>query len=190
MVCLVWLGVASIYSRARGPSGAMLQVAIGMGDGRGRCGVSWRCSTTWSRGMGRCGLVWNGRCSARQRRRLRRRAVAVRHGAANGDVWRSPGSVGIVYARGEGGARSVGDGRGWRSGARSAWSLARLAWFVRVVQGLATLAAGTWSGGGRWAASQTRLARLVLPLACCPQWGDIGVLGCSPLMTMASSRGC
>ena len=121
--------MASIYSRARGPSGrtvsssgATLQAANGMGKGRGWCCVSWRCSTTWSRGMGRCGLVWNGRCSARQRRRLRRRAVAVRHGAANGDVWRSPGSVVIVCARGEGGARSVGDGRGWRSGARSAWS--------------------------------------------------------------------
>src|SRR3954467_7639114 len=59
--------------------------------------------------------VWNTRCSARQRRRLRRRAVAVRHGAANGDVWRSPGSVVIVYALGEGGARFVGFGRGWRT---------------------------------------------------------------------------
>src|SRR4051794_15265921 len=95
------------------------------------------------------------RCSARQRRRPRRRAVAVRHGAANEDVWWSPGSVGIVYARGEGGTRSVSAGRGWRSGARSAWLLARLAWFVHVVQGLATLAAGTVSGGGWWAASQT-----------------------------------
>ena len=51
------------------------------------------------------------------------------------------------------------------------------AWLVRVVQGLATLAAGTGSGGGRWAASQTRLARLVLPLACCPHWGDMVRLG-------------
>src|SRR3954465_14689437 len=66
--------------------------------------------------MGRCGLVWNERCSARQRRRLRWRAVAVRHGAANGDVWRSPGPVGIVYARSEGGARSVGVCRAWRTG--------------------------------------------------------------------------
>src|SRR3954466_11901535 len=103
-------GVASIYSRARGPSGrkvssseAMLQEANGMGKGRGRCCVSWRCSTAWSRVMGRCGLVWNGRCSARQRRRSRRRAVAVWRGALNGDVWRSPGSVVIVCARGEGG---------------------------------------------------------------------------------------
>src|SRR3954468_1455140 len=49
-------------------------------------------------------MVWNTRCSARPRRRLRRRAVAVRHGAANEDVWRSPGSVAIVYARSKGGA--------------------------------------------------------------------------------------
>src|SRR3954465_13272343 len=56
------------------------------------------------------------RRSARQRRRLRWRAVDVRHGAANGDVWRSPGSVVIMYARSEGGARSVGFGRGRRSG--------------------------------------------------------------------------
>ena len=48
---------------------------------------------------------------------------------------------------------------------------------MRVVQGLATLVAGTVSGGGRWAASQTRLARLVLPLAFCPHWGDMGALG-------------
>ena len=66
-------GVASIYSRARGPmgrtvssSGAMVQTAIGMGEGRGRCGVPWRCSTTWFRGMGRCGLVWNMRRSDRK----------------------------------------------------------------------------------------------------------------------------
>jgi hypothetical protein len=121
--------VASIYSRARGPtgrtvrsSGAMVREAIGMVEGRVRCGVPWRCSTTWFRGVGRYGLLWNTRRSALQRRRLRRRAMAVRHGAANGDVWRSPGSVVIVCARGEGGARSVGGGRGWRSGARSAWS--------------------------------------------------------------------
>ena len=123
---------------------------------------------------------------ARQMRRLRRRAVAVRHEAANEDVWWYPRSVGIVYACGEGGARSVGAGRGWRSGARSAWLLARLAWFVRVVQGLATLAAGTVSGGGWWAASQTRLARLNLLLACCLHWDGMGVLGCSPLMAMPS----
>src|SRR3954465_9926467 len=86
------------------------------------------------------------RRSARQRRRLRRRAVAVRHGAANGDVWRSPGSVVIVYARGEGGARSVGMCRGRRSGACSAWLLASWARSVRVVQGLATFKRWTWSG--------------------------------------------
>src|SRR4051812_10085296 len=124
--------------------------------------------------MGRCGLVWNGRCSARQRRRLRRRVVAMGHGAANGDFWWSPGSVGIVYARGEGSARSVGFGRGWCSGARSAWSPAGWALFVRVVQGLATLAAGTVSGGGRWAASQTCWLSLLLLLACCRLWGGKG----------------
>src|SRR3954471_20881589 len=103
------------------------------------------------------------RRSARQRRRLRRRAVAVRHGAVavrHEDVWRSPGSVGIVYARGEGGARSVGFGRGWCSGAHSAWSLAVWARFVRVVQGLARLAAGTVSGW--WTASQTCWLGLLL----------------------------
>jgi hypothetical protein len=72
------------------------------------------------------------------------------------------------------------------------WRTLGMVWacLVRVVQGLATLAAGTGSGGGRWAASQTRLARLVLPLACCRLWGGIEVLGCSPLMAMASSQGC
>ena len=190
-------GVASIYSRARGPtgrtvssSGAVVQTAIGMGDCRGRCGVPWRYSKTWFRGVGRCGLVWNMRRSARQRRRLLRRAVAVHHGAANEDVWWSPGSVGIVYARGKGGARSVGFGRGWRSGARSAWSLAVWARSVRVVQGLATLAAGTVSGGGQWVASQTCWLGLLLLLACCRLWGGKGVLGCSPLMAMASSQWC
>ena len=160
MVCLVRLGVASIYSRARGPTGrtvssswSMVQTAIGMGDGRGRCGAPWRCSTTRWRDVGRCGLVWNTRCSARQRRRLRRRAVAVRHGAVNGDVWRSPGSVVIMYASGEGGARSVGVGRGWRSSACSAWLLAGWARSVHVVQGLARFGRWTGSGGGRWAAS-------------------------------------
>ena len=32
-------------------------------------------------------------------------------------------------------------------------------------------------GGKAWATSQTRLARLVLLLACCPHWGDMGALG-------------
>jgi hypothetical protein len=32
-------------------------------------------------------------------------------------------------------------------------------------------------GREAWATSQTRLARLVLPLACCPHWGDMGALG-------------
>ena len=40
----------------------------------------------------------------------------MRHGAANGDVWRSPGTVVIVYARREGGARSVGVCQAWLMG--------------------------------------------------------------------------
>ena len=197
MVCSNRAGVASIYSRARGPSGrkvsssgATLQAANGMGKGRGRCCVSWRCSTKWSRGMGRCGLVWNGRCSARQRRRLRRRAVAVWHGAANGDVWRSPGSVVIVCARGEGGARSVGFSRAWRSfacSARLTEERARRSW---VLWSMSSRQGWSRGGGEPWVISQTRLARLVLPLACCRLWGGIEVLGCSPLMAMASSQGC
>ena len=62
-------------------------------------------------------------------------------------------------------------------GALSAWLLASLAWSVRVVQGLASLAAGTGSGGGVLACSQTRLARLVLLVACCRLWGGNGSLG-------------
>src|SRR3954466_3936983 len=62
-------------------------------------------------------------------------------------------------------------------GALSAWLQSGLAWSVCVVQGLASLAAGTGSGGGVLACSQTRLARLVLLVACCPHWGDNGALG-------------
>src|SRR3954470_4234816 len=59
----------------------------------------------------------------------------------------------------------------------SAWSTAAQArrswwfWLLSARQG--------WSRGGgeAWATSQTRLARLVLPLACCPHWGDMGALG-------------
>src|SRR3954465_7751180 len=59
----------------------------------------------------------------------------------------------------------------------SAWSTAARArcswrfWLLSARQG--------WSRGGgeAWATSQTRLARLVLPLACCPHWGDMGALG-------------
>src|SRR3954466_844027 len=71
------------------------------------------------------------------------------------------------------------------------WRTLGMVWacLARVVQGLATLAAGTGSGGGRWAASQTCWLGLLLLLACCPLWGDMGLLGCSPLMGMASSQG-
>src|SRR3954464_14960503 len=59
----------------------------------------------------------------------------------------------------------------------SAWSTAARArrswrfWLLSTRQG--------WSRGGgeAWATSQTRLARLVLPLACCPHWGDMDALG-------------
>src|SRR3954469_14959278 len=114
-------------------------------------------------------MVWNVRCSVRPRRRLRRRAVATGHGATNGDVWRSPGSVVIVYARGEGGARSVGVCRGRRSGACSAWLLASWARSVHVVQGLARFERWTGSGGGVLACSHTCWLGLFILLACCPQ---------------------
>src|SRR3954465_2935200 len=76
----------------------------------------------------------------------------------------------------------------WRG---ALWRTLGMVWacLVRVVQGLAMLAARTGSGGGRWAASQTCWLGLLLLLACCPHWGDMGVLGCSPLMAMASSQG-
>ncbi len=77
------------------------------------------------------------------------------------------------YGRGAACARVSGTAL-WRVPGMVQTHWARL---VRVVQGLATLAVGTVSGGGRWASSQTRLARLVLPLACCPHWVDMGALG-------------
>jgi hypothetical protein len=97
--------------------------------------------------------------------------------AANERVCGVAGVLAIMRARGEGGARSVGVCRGWRSGAFSAWSQRRLAWPGRVVQWLALLAAGTGSGGGVLASSLTRLARLVLLVACCRPWGGNGSLG-------------
>ena len=50
------------------------------------------------------------------------RTTCVVRAAANKRVCGVAGMVAITYARGKGGARSVGAGRGWRSGARSAWS--------------------------------------------------------------------
>src|SRR4051812_5602332 len=124
------------------------------------------------------------RCSTRQRWRLRRRAGDVRHGATNGDVWRSPGSVVIMYAHCEGGTWSVGAYRGRRSGACLAWWLASWVRSVRVVQGLATFERWTGSGGGVLACSQTCCLGLFLLLACCPHWGDMVSFGCSPLMAL------
>ena len=96
---------------------------------------------------------------------------------ANEHVWRDAGVLVITHASGEGGARSVGAGRGWRTGALSARTHRGLAWSCRVVQGLAVLGARTGSGGGVLASSQTRLARLVLLVACCRPWGGNGALG-------------
>ena len=62
-------------------------------------------------------------------------------------------------------------------GVLSAWLLARLAWFVRVVQWLATFERGTGSGGGVLAYSQTCWLGLFLLLACCLHWGDMCALG-------------
>ena len=59
------------------------------------------------------------------------------------------------------------------------WRTLGMVWarLVRVVQGLATLEAGTGSGGGRWATSQTCWLGLLLLLACCRLWGGNGALG-------------
>src|SRR4051812_47109953 len=157
-----------------------------MGKGRGRCCVSWRCSTTWSRGMGRCGLVWNGRCSARQRLRLRRRAVAVWHGAVNGDVWRSPGSVVIVYERDEGGTRSVDAGRGWRSGACSAWSGRDLCVWSRAWQ---RSRLGQVVAGGGGVPPPQGLHREFFLFPPVPKGGGTVGLAGSPLLAMANHRG-
>ena len=73
--------------------------------------------------------------------------------AANGRVCGVAGVVVIARARGEGGARSVGVCRGWRTGALSACSQRGMAWLGRVVQWLALLEAGTGSGGGVLASS-------------------------------------
>ena len=62
-------------------------------------------------------------------------------------------------------------------GALSAWLQRRLARSVRVVQGLASLAAGTGSGGGVLACSQTCWLGLVLLLARCRHVGGKGALG-------------
>src|SRR4051812_19060364 len=85
--------------------------------------------------------------------------------------------VGCMLAGGKGSRWSgcVGTVRALRC--TSAWSTAAQArrswlfWLFSMGQG--------WSRGGgeAWATSQTRLAWLVLPLACCPHWGDMGALG-------------
>src|SRR3954465_5823060 len=62
-------------------------------------------------------------------------------------------------------------------GGLSPWLLARLAWFVRVVQWLATLERWTGSGGGMLACSQTCWLGLFLLLACCRHGGDKGAFG-------------
>src|SRR4051812_12365579 len=128
------------------------------------------------------------RRSARERRRLQRRAVATGHGRCNGHVWSVPGVVATVYASGEGGARSVGFGRAWRSAtclARVVEARARRSWVL-----CSTSSRQGWSRGGgeAWVISQTRLARLVPLLACCLHWGGMGGFGCSPLMTFAKLK--
>ena len=62
-------------------------------------------------------------------------------------------------------------------GMLSAWLLARLTWFVRVVQWLATFERGTGSGGGVLSCSQTCGVSLFLLLAGCRHGGDNGAFG-------------
>src|SRR3954469_2470669 len=62
-------------------------------------------------------------------------------------------------------------------GALSAWLLASLAWFVRVVQWLAGFKRWTGSGGGVLACCQTCWLGLFLLLACCRHVGDKGAFG-------------
>ena len=69
MVCSIRLGVASIYSRARGPtgrtvssSGAMLQAAIGMGEGRGGAVFPGDAQRHGFEAWG--GAAWSGTCDA------------------------------------------------------------------------------------------------------------------------------
>ena len=62
-------------------------------------------------------------------------------------------------------------------GALSAWLLASLAWFVRVVQGLTRFERWTGSGGEVLACSQTCWLGLVLLLARCRHVGGKGALG-------------
>src|SRR4051812_21884767 len=78
-----------------------------------------------------------------------------------------------MHAHGE---RSVGVCQGWRYGALSACLQSGLAWLGRVVQWLEGFERWTGGGGVVLASSQTRLARLVLLIACCPHWGDMGAL--------------
>src|SRR4051812_15611956 len=110
------------------------------------------------------------------------------HDGANGHVHGVARVLATTHASGEGGARSVGVCRGWRTGAFSARSQRGLACSGSVVQGLAVLEAWTGGGDGRWLVLQTCLLGLVLLLACCRHVG--GKLGSawSPLMAMPSSR--
>ena len=83
------------------------------------------------RGAVRLGLEHATLCAAEAASSTASGGCAAR--GCEGDVWRSLGSVGFVYARGEGGVRSVGVGRAWSSSACSAWLLASWARSVRVV---------------------------------------------------------
>src|SRR4051812_28574414 len=111
----------------------MLQAAIGMGEGRGGAvfpGDAQRHGfEAWAV---RLGMEHGTLCAAE-----------AASSTASGGCASRGGERGCLVVSWVGGdcvcAWSVGAGRGWRSGARSAWLLARLAWFVRVVQDLATL---------------------------------------------------
>src|SRR4051812_23452285 len=80
--------------------------------------------------------------------------------------------------------------RVWRSGAGSTCRSGTGRAAFLVVHGLHWLGEGTVGGGEVLATSQTRWARLVLPLACCPPWGGMVRLGLLTIDGKASLQWC
>src|SRR3954463_12196552 len=101
--------------------------------------------TRW-RGVGRCGLVGTRRCSARARRRFLMRTARVVRAVANVRVCGVAGTVVITYARGEGGARSVGVCRAWRTGRALGMVVERLG--MVCARGPGAGISHGWDGGG------------------------------------------
>ena len=110
--------------------------------------------------------------------------------AANERVCGVTRMVVTTYARGEGGARSVGLGRAWRTG-RALGMVAGEVCMVRACgPGLGN--ARGWDSEWRWTVGclldkvgmATFLPSLLSTLGC------QDALGCSPLMAMASSQWC